>query len=128
MKYSAIRREGAGRQCPGSCQLAAPRWKGADAWLLQRASTRAVRGGTSLAGMTAWDELREALARLLAEQPGALQGYPGLDPQPPGPPPHHAQPGPDGRPVDGRVEPEDAQLTGRGRGDRADHPHRRALA
>jgi hypothetical protein len=29
--------------------------------------------------MTAWDELREALSRLLAERPGALRGHPTLD-------------------------------------------------
>jgi len=42
-----------------------------------------------VAGMTAWDEVREALSRLRAEQPGALQGYPGLDTEEPGSPPHH---------------------------------------
>jgi hypothetical protein len=39
--------------------------------------------------MTAWDELREALARLLAERPGALRGYPELDRDDAGSPPYH---------------------------------------
>jgi hypothetical protein len=39
--------------------------------------------------MTAWNELREALSRLLAERPEALRGYPELDRDDAGPPPYH---------------------------------------
>jgi hypothetical protein len=38
--------------------------------------------------MTVWAGLREALSRLAAGQPGALQGHPGLDTDEPGPPPY----------------------------------------
>jgi hypothetical protein len=38
--------------------------------------------------MTAWDELREALSRLRAGQPGALRGYPDFDRGEAGPPPY----------------------------------------
>ncbi len=38
--------------------------------------------------MTVWAGLREALSRLRAEQPGALQGHPDLDTDEPGPPPY----------------------------------------
>jgi hypothetical protein len=38
--------------------------------------------------MTAWDELREALSRLRADQPGALRGHPDLDRGEAGPPPY----------------------------------------
>ena len=38
--------------------------------------------------MTAWDELREALTRLLADQPDALRSLPGLDQDDAGPPPY----------------------------------------
>lgn len=39
-----------------------------------------------MAGMVAWDEVREALSRLRAEEPSALRGYPSLDREQAGPP------------------------------------------
>jgi hypothetical protein len=41
--------------------------------------------------MTAWDELREALSRLLADQPDALRAHPGLDRDEGGPPPYYIE-------------------------------------
>jgi len=41
--------------------------------------------------MTAWDELREALSRLRADQPEALLGYPDLDKDEHGPPPYYIE-------------------------------------
>jgi hypothetical protein len=44
----------------------------------------------SLDGMAAWDALRQAIARLVEEQPGALAGYPDPHQAEGGPPPSRA--------------------------------------